>query len=419
MLAFPAPRHAAQRVIVHVDMDAFFAAVEVRERPELAGKPVIVGGDRHSRRGVVATASYEARRYGVRSAMPIRQAVRLCPHGIFLPPRHGLYREVSEAILAILHEFSPVVEPVSIDEAYLDMTADRLRFPSLEAIGRAIKARIYASQRLTATVGVGPNKLLAKIATELAKPDGLRVVTPDEVDRVLLPLPVERLPGVGPRTRERLHRAGLVTVADVRARPRSHLVAMLGRFGQALYEFAHGIDARPVLPRQEARSISAEETFERDIRRPQEVVEKLAELASEVGRRLRAEGWWAGVVVLKARYPDFVTVTRRTTLQRPTADDATLLETARRLLERLPPRPDGFRLLGVAAEGLVRHTQPGLWDEPGGPEPDRVDRLLDAINARYRKPVVVRGRLFRPGAAAPRSRDGAGAGGSAPGAAPG
>ncbi|NLG68360.1 MAG: DNA polymerase IV [Firmicutes bacterium] len=419
MIASPADRRTGQRVIVHVDMAAFFAAVEVRERPELAGKPVIVGGSRESRRGVVATASYEARRYGVRSAMPIRRAVALCPHGIFIPARHGLYREVSEAVLAILHEFSPLVEPVSIDEAYLDMTADRARFPSLEALGRAIKERIVTAQRLTATVGIAPNKLLAKLASELSKPDGLMVIEPGDVDRVLAPLPVERLPGVGPRTGERLRRLGITTVADLRARSRSFLGSHLGRLGQVLYEFAHGIDLRPVQPRQEARSISAEQTFEHDVERADQVVARLTELCAEVGRRLRAEGWWAQAVVLKARYPDFVTVTRRTTLGRPAADDATLLETARRLLRRLPPRPGGFRLLGVGVESLTRLEQGQLWDDAGRREPDEVDRLVDAINARYRRPVVVRGRLFKSGGASRERRSGAGAGDSVPGGARG
>lgn len=419
MIASPAGRHAAHRVIVHVDMDAFFAAVEVRERPELAGKPVIVGGTRESRRGVVATASYEARRYGVRSAMPIRRAVALCPHGVFLPARHSLYREVSEAVFAILHEFSPVVEAVSIDEAYLDMTADRARFPSLEAIGRAIKERIATTQRLTATVGIAPNKLLAKLASELSKPDGLMVIEPGDVDRVLAPLPVERLPGVGPRIGERLRRLGIATVGELRARSRSFLASHLGRLGHVLYEFAHGIDLRPVRPRQEARSISAEQTFEHDVERAEEVLAHLTELCAEVGRRLRAEGLWAQAVVLKARYPDFVTVTRRTTLGRPAADDATLVETARQLLQRLPPRPGGFRLLGVGAESLTRYEQGQLWDDDGRRGPDEVDRLIDAINARYRRAVVVRGRLFKPGDA-PRVRSsGAGAGASAPGGARG
>lgn len=412
MLARPQGGRPAGRVVVHVDMDAFFAAVEIRERPELAGKPVIVGGRRDSRRGVVATASYEARRFGVRSAMPIRRAVELCPHGIFLEPRHGLYREVSERIFAILHEFSPVVEPVSIDEAYLDMTADRARFDSLEAIGRAIKTRIYAAERLTASVGIGPNKFLAKLATELCKPDGLMVIAPEDVDRVLPPLPVERLPGVGPRTRARLHELGLFSVADVRARSRSFLAEHLGRLGESLYELARGIDTRPVQPAQEARSISAERTFEHDIARVDLLHRHLAELAAEVGRRLRADGWWARAVVLKARYPDFVTVTRRTTLGEPTADDATLFDAARRLLERLPPRPGGFRLLGVGAESLTRFTQPGLWESHAeGQQAARIDRLVDAINARYRRPVVVRGRLFRVGGAGREGPGGGRAGG--------
>ncbi|MBE3599469.1 MAG: DNA polymerase IV [Limnochordaceae bacterium] len=397
MIASSGARHpAAGRVIAHVDMDAFFAAVEVRERPELAGKPVIVGGRRDSRRGVVATCSYEARRYGVRSAMPIRRAVELCPQGIFLEPRHHLYRQVSDRILEVLHTFSPLVEPVSIDEAYLDVTADRARFESLEALGRAIKTAIHAAERLTASVGIAPNKFLAKLATTLSKPNGLMVVEPSGVDRLLLPLAVDHLPGVGPRTAARLREMGIHRVADVRARPRSYLAERLGRFGETLYELAMGIDPRPVQPPQPARSLSAEQTYEEDITAPEQVRARLAELAAEVGRRLRAEGFWARTVVLKARYPDFVTLTRRVTLREPTADDALLFETAYALWRQLPPRPGGFRLLGVGAESLTRFSQPLLWEAPeGSARQAQVDRLVDAINTRYDRVVVGRGRIFK------------------------
>lgn len=389
------PRAAvSRRTVAHVDMDAFFAAIEIRERPELAGRPVIVGGQRESRRGVVATCSYEARRYGVRSAMPIRRAVELCPHGVFLPGRMELYREVSRRIFAVLERFTPVVEAVSIDEAYLDVSADVARFADLESLGRAIKQAIREAERLPCTVGIAPNKFLAKLATELAKPDGLRVVRPEEVEDLLPGLELGRLPGVGPRTSARLRELGLVTVADVRRHSRSQLAGMLGRLGEWLWELAWGFDPRPVVVSQEARSISAEETFERDLTSRRDLLRRLVELSAEVGRRLRQEGYWARSVTLKARYADFLTVTRRETLPAPTADDAVIYEAARRLLERVPPRPGGFRLLGVAAGTLTRFTQPELWGEGPGRQ-ERVARVVDAINRRYGRTVLVRGQLFR------------------------
>ncbi len=379
-------------------MDAFFAAVEVRERPQLAGLPVIVGGPRDSRRGVVATCSYEARRFGVRSAMPIRRAVELCPHGVFLPGRMALYREVSRRIFEMLHRFTPVVEAVSIDEAYLDLTADHPRFGSLEALGRAIKAAIASQERLTATVGIGPNKLLAKLATELSKPDGLRVVRPEEVDGLLVDLEVGQLPGVGPSSAARLRALGIRTVGDVRRYPRSHLAGELGRFGERVWELAWGVDPRPVLVSGEARSVSAETTFEQDVEEPGQLEAELARLAAEVGRRLRAGGHWARTVTLKARYADFVTVTRRRTLGEPTADDRELFATACQLLRRVAARPGGFRLLGIAAGSLTRFRQPVLWSQESDPR-ERAERVADAINERFGRTVVT-----RAGASAPQER---------------
>lgn len=383
-----------RRTIAHVDMDAFFAAIEIRERPELAGRPVIVGGHRESRRGVVATCSYEARRYGVRSAMPIRRAVELCPHGVFLPGRMELYREVSRRIFAVLERFTPLIEAVSIDEAYLDVTADVVRYPDLQSLGRAIKQAIREAERLPCTVGIAPNKFLAKLATELAKPDGLRVITPEQADELLAGLELSRLPGVGPRTSQRLRELGLATVADVRRHSRSQLAGLLGRVGEWLWQLAWRFDPRPVVVSQEARSISAEETFQQDLTSRQALLQRLLELSAEVGRRLREEGYWARSITLKARYADFLTVTRRETLPAPTADEAAIYEVARRLMERVPPRPGGFRLLGVAAGSLTRFSQPELWDGTRGRH-ERVAQVVDAINRRYGRTVLARGQLFR------------------------
>ena len=386
------PVAPASRTIVHVDMDAFFAAIEVRERPELVGRPVIVGGQRDSRRGVVATCSYEARRFGVRSAMPIRRAVELCPQGVFLPGRMALYREVSRRIFAILSTFTPLVEAVSIDEAYLDVTADVPRFSDAGRLGAAIRQAIREAERLPCTVGIGPNKFLARLATEQAKPDGLRVIRPEEVDGLLEGLPLSRVPGVGPRTRARLQELGLRTLGDVRRRPRAHL-AELGRAGEWLWQLAWGIDPRPVVVSQPSRSVSAEETFDRDLADPAALAARLVELSAQVGRRLREEGLRARTVTLKARYADFLTVTRRETLPAPTAEDGAIAQTALRLLRRVPARPGGFRLLGVAAGGLAHFSQPQLWDDTQGRQ-EQVTRVMDAINRRFGRTVVVRGRLL-------------------------
>lgn len=377
-----------QRTIAHVDMDAFYAAVEALDNPAYRGKPLIVGGPRDSRRGVVSTCSYEARRYGVRSAMPLAEAARRCPEAIFVPGRMSRYAEVSRLVQEVFLEFTPIVEPVSIDEAFLDLSGCEHFHPTLTALGQAIKKRIaQATGGLTASVGIAPNKFLAKLGSELEKPDGLVVVTEENLDALLLPQPVGRLWGVGPKTEAELARHGLRTVADLRKVPLEWLAGRFGKFGPVLYRLARGEDDRPVTPGGEPKSIGHEETFPTDLSDPAELRRVLAILAGQVGRRLRQQGCAARTVTLKLRYADFTTLTRSHTITGAFDDDDTLLAEALRLWEKAE-KEQAFRLLGVYVSGLVPAQQLSLL-------PDRkreVMAVMDRLNARFRRDMVVKGR---------------------------
>ncbi len=340
-----------ERWILHVDMDAFYAAVEQLDHPELKGKPVVVGG--LGPRGVVATASYEARRYGIRSAMPMAKARQLCPHAVFLAPRFDRYEEVSTQIHNILRSYSPLLEPVSLDEAFLDLMGT----PTPEEIAEEIHHRIPKETGLSCSVGLGPNKLVAKLASDSAKPGGLRIVRPEEVDGFLAPLPVEKLWGVGPQTAKKLEAKGIRTVADLRQAGLSLLCSWFGpRFGHELWQLAHGQDDAPVTPIQEPRSFSQEETFDHDLYDPRTLEAKLHTLAHKVATRLRSERYLAGTVRIKVRYADFSTHTRQLKLPVPVDEGETLAEAAQALLSRLGPNERGVRLLGVAAADLVPAT---------------------------------------------------------------
>lgn len=374
---------------MHVDMDAFFAAIEQRDNPELRGKPVIVGGRRNSKRGVVSTCSYEARAFGVRSAMPIAQAVRLCPHGHFIPGRMEVYRAVSREIQEIFHQFSPVVEIVSVDEAFLDMTGCEHFYPSLEDMGMAIKNAIRAKTQLTASVGIAPNKLLAKIASDLRKPDGLVVIKPEEVDKYLLPLNIRKIWGVGEKTAKILNRYGINTVADMRRLSQKWLEKVLGKHGLHLYQLCRGIDHREVIGTPEtAQSIGHEVTFETDLSNPEECRKQLAQLASDVGWRLRRKGLFGKTVTLKVRYSDFSTITRSKTLNRSFHDDRTIAQTAWQLFQESVP-PGKFRLLGIYVSNLEEYQQLSLFGEPV----DKLTEALDQINLKYGKAMIRRGIL--------------------------
>ncbi|MGY4707189.1 DNA polymerase IV [Candidatus Bipolaricaulota sp. J31] len=340
------------RWILHVDMDAFYASVEQLDNPELRGKPVIVGG--LGPRGVVATASYEARRFGVRSAMPMAKARKLCPHGIFLPPRFDRYAEVAERIRKILYEYTPLVEPVSLDEAFLDLTGTERLHGSPECVAREIHRRIPAETGLTCSVGLAPNKLVAKVASDRAKPGGLSIVFPEDVQGFLDPLPVEVLWGVGPVTAARLESFGIRTVRDLRGTDPVLLSAWFGpRAGAQLSRLARGIDESPVVPEREAKSLSQERTFPVDLHDPQVIRAEVRKLALAVADRLHAQGYLARLVRIKVRFARFVTHTRQMRLPEPTDNAVLIAEAALALLARLSGWEEGVRLLGVGVGELV------------------------------------------------------------------
>jgi len=383
------------RAILHVDMDAFYAAVEVLDQPALAGRPVIVGGTPEGR-GVVAAASYEARRYGVHSAMPAAQAIRRCPHGVFLRPRMERYLEVSEQVFAIFRDYTPLVEPLSIDEAFLDVTGSTRLFGPGEAIGRALKARIRREVGLTASVGVASNKFLAKLASELEKPDGFVVIRPDEITARLDGLPVGKLWGVGQVTERELNRQGIRTIGDLRRAPRELLRARLGAHADHLVALAARRDERPVVPVHEAKSIGNALTFAEDIADPDALQDILDHLAEKVAWRLRRHGLRGRTVTLKARDPDFTTHTRSQTLPQPTQSTVEIRAVARELLNlRLDRRGRPLRLLGVTVSQFDEPSAQGaLFADPAAARDEALDRVVDRVNDRFGK-VLRRGGPLR------------------------
>jgi DNA polymerase-4 len=345
---------AASRVrrILHCDMDCFYAAVHMRDDPELRGRPVIIGGPPDSR-GVVEASSYEARAFGIRSAMPATRAYRLCPQAVFLKPDFPRYRRESELVFAIWRRFTELVQVVSIDEAYLDVSDALEPWGSATAVAQEIRRRIREERRLTVSVGVGPNRLVAKIASDARKPDGLTVVKPARVQAFLDPLTVRALPGVGPATERRLHELGLKTVAELRRCAPARLEQALGRYGSQLARFACGIDERPVRVEHERKSLSSERTYERDLAEPARLRDELDRLADSVANGLTKREISARTVTIKVRYEDFTTVTRSQTLPQPTADARVLRRVARALLGRTEAGRRAVRLLGVGGSGLV------------------------------------------------------------------
>jgi len=349
---------APGRKIIHVDMDAFYASVEQRDAPELRGRPVIVGGTPNSR-GVVAACSYEARAFGVHSAMPASQAERLCPHGVFLRPRMARYVEVSRQLRDIFRSVTDMVEPLCLDEAYLDVTDNRLDEPLAGKIARHLKREIWQRTGLVASAGVGPSKLVAKIASDLDKPDGFRVVPPEEVERFLAPLPVTRLWGVGPATAERLSALSIKTVADVRRVDPSVLERSLGKYGLFLARLSVGDDDRPVVSRRKPKSRGSETTFAHDISDPAELLDVLQRLADDVWTDLSSLELKARSVTLKVRYGDFTTVTRSRSRSTPLASGEELLGVARDLMlhsTEAGERP--VRLLGVSTGSFMELGEP-------------------------------------------------------------
>jgi DNA polymerase-4 len=380
-------------MILHVDMDAFYASIEQRDRPELRGLPVIVGGSAGNR-GVVSAASYEARKFGVHSAMPSGQARRLCPQAVFLPVRMEHYARVARHIREILLGFTPVVEPLSLDEAFLDVQGSVPLFGPPVEISAAIKARIRRETELIASVGVAPNKFLAKLASDLGKPDGLFVIEPDRVQEVLDPLPVSRLWGVGTKSEKRLHALGLKTIGHIAAMPEPILVDHLGEVGSHLARLARGEDDRCVVPDHEAKSISSETTFPRDIASRAILRSWLLELTEEVAQRLRHGAARARTVDIKVRSGDFRTCTRSATLNEPTDATQTIWEAARRLFDtRVPATMLPTRLIGVGVSNLQRDglAQSEIFDEAALQKLRAVDRATDAIKARFGDGAVKRG----------------------------
>lgn len=381
------------RIVAHVDMDAFFASVEALLHPEYRGKPLVVGADPRSRRGVVATCSYEARVYGIRSAMPIAEAVRRCPHAIFVRPDMRTYAEYSRKALCALEALSPVIEPLSIDEAFVDMTGCEHFYPTLQAMAQAIQRAVYAATGLTASVGIAPNKFLAKLASESAKPRGTRVLLPEEVQAFLDGLPVESLWGVGPRTAARLKAMGIARVAHLRRRSPEELEAALGKAAaRHLLALSRGEDRRAVQPESECKSISRETTFDEDVADGAVLRHVLAGLVADVGVRLRRAGLWAGAVTLKLRTPDYVTRTRRKKLPSPVQGDDAIFKEASALLAGAH-RGEPLRLLGVGVSDLEAVRQPSLFEgDAGDARSETIDRVIDALSRKHRQRVVQRGR---------------------------
>jgi DNA polymerase-4 len=384
----------ADRAILHVDMDAFYASVEVMDDPSLAGKPVIVGGTPEGR-GVVSAASYEARKFGVHSAMSAYRARKLCPNGVFIWPRMSRYAEISARIRDIFYHYTPLVEPISLDEAFLDVTGSLRLFGTAIDVGRSIKRRIQDEIGLIASVGVAPNKFLAKLASDLEKPDGFVVITQEEAESRLADLPVRRLWGVGKQTQKLLAKLNVHKVGDITTMPKEELEVHLGVHARRLQNLARGIDDRPVVADWEAKSISNERTFSSDIGAKDELRTIADALSERVASRLRKSGLLAHTVQIKARYPDFTTVTRAVTLTEPTDQTQVIRDAARDLLEkRLERKGRPLRLLGVGVSNLV-HPEDGvgeLFVEEAREKKSRVDHLMDELQDRFGPDSIHRGR---------------------------
>ena len=380
------------RQILHVDMDEFFAAVEKLDDPSLRGRCLLVGGDPNAR-GVVSTASYEAREYGCRSAMPMATALRLCPQAVVLPVRGRRYREVSERVFELLGRYTPLVEPLSIDEAFLDVTGCERLFGGAEAIARSIKRDVRDEIGLPASVGVAPNKFLAKLASDLRKPDGLVVITEENMRATLEPLPVSRLWGVGPAAEKRLERLNVQTIGQLRAVPLERLTDAFGQAGEHFHRLARGLDRRPVVPDSRAKSISQECTFAVDVADAEQLRDVLVEQVEQVSRRLRRQGLKARTVTVKLRTGDFTTHTRSATLDDPTDLTGEIRRDTERLLSAwLGRHRRPLRLLGVGVSGLIRQGgQLPLFGRAQRDREQRLDRTLDDIARRFGDGAVRRG----------------------------
>lgn len=377
-----------RRWIMHVDMDAFFASVEQRDFPELRGKPVIVGGK--SRRGVVATASYEARRFGVHSAMPITKAKELCPHGVFVVPRFDAYREASEEIHEIMLHYADAYEPISLDEAFLDISGMGSQYPTLGAIGRAIKKEIKEKVRLVASVGIGPNKFLAKMASDMEKPDGLTIIPYGREKEILAPLPVRRLWGVGEVTEKKLLAAGYRTIGDIQEAAPSRLKELLGNQGTFLMQLSFGIDTRPVEASRQIKSIGDESTYDEDLTDKKQIEKEIAMHADIVAQRLRKHKLFTRTISLKVRFASFQTVMRSLSLDEGTNLQEDIHRAALALLSRIPIH-EGIRLLGVTASNLGPPISMGSLFSEESEKRARAAKAMDEIQAKFGKKALQKG----------------------------
>jgi|LakMenE18May11ns_1017448.scaffolds.fasta_scaffold9894167_2 DNA polymerase-4 len=382
-------------MILHVDMDAFYASIEERDNPSLVGKPVIVGGSAEGR-GVVSAANYEARKYGVHSAMAAVRAKRLCPQGVFIKPRIDHYAAVSRSIREIFESFTPLVEPLAFDEAFLDVTGSQPLFGPAESIGRQIKQRIRDELHLVASVGVAPNKFLAKIASDLRKPDGFVVVPPDEaaIRDFLDPLPIGRIWGIGKVTGRTFERLAIHTIGQLREVPLRTIAQLFGPSGEHYLRLAHGIDDRPVVPDREAKSISNETTFAEDISDVEILRSWLVVLVEQVARRLRRHGLKGRTVELKVRYSDFQTINRSLTLHNPSHTTQELLAAAIELLtHKLPANRQAVRLVGFGVSKLESDpaVQQSLFGEDQARRDRKIDIVADEIATKFGKRAIRRG----------------------------
>jgi len=381
------------RYILHVDMDAFYASVEVRDNPALAGKPVLVGA-LPQQRGVVAACSYEARKFGIHSAMPMSQAIRLCPHAVVLPVRMARYVEISRDIRRIFQTYTPQVEPLSLDEAFLDISGCLSLFGPAETIGQKIKQDIRREVGLTASVGLAPNKFLAKLASDLHKPDGFVVITEETKQAILDPLPVSKVWGIGQVTNKALEKVGIHTIGQLRAAPRYQLSMVFGNQVEDVLRLAEGLDDRPVETHHETKSISAEETFPTDIRDRQILLGILIHQVEEVSQRLRAEHLQCRTLTLKFRYGDFRTMTRSVTMDCPTQITCVLLQEAQKIFNQWFKTAQGpLRLLGFGTSGLsaAGSGQQLLFTEPEDEKHRKLDGVFDRIREKYGDDSLKRG----------------------------
>ena len=380
------------QVIVHVDMDAFFASVEQLHHPEWRGKPVIVGADpREGRgRGVVSTASYEARKYGIHSAMPISKAYRLCPHGIYVAPHGKLYSDYSKQISEILYHFTPIVEILSIDEAFLEVTGSLHLFNSIENLGKEIKKQIFEVTKLTASLGIAPNKSIAKIASDFIKPDGLTIVSQEDIQKFLDPLPITKLFGVGKKMHEILQHLGINTVKDLCNYPKAFLEDKFGEMGAHIYNMARGIDDRRVQIDDEIKSISHETTFETDLVDEEHLNNTMLHLAAKVGQRLRKRNLKGKTIQLKIRFDDFTTFTRRKTLVNYTHLTDDIYKIGLKMLKEFYPLEKPIRLIGIGVSHIIdeKGMQISLWDIQNEKKL-ALEKIMDQIQEKFGKSAII------------------------------